>query len=365
MNTCQLYQIVKRKKNSNFIIKSLRKILFFLDKPFYREILKVGDLTKTYNSETKKSLNQFDKRLQEFSYIQLSEFKDFDAISNRLSFIERNLQKYDAEIFKINNHLGPTAQLSLNYEVNTVELPNTSLVINHGLFGNFLLRKTDVVGDSIRSREFWDKHLHDLIIRYSDMDGIAVDAGAYVGFHSCFMAKYFSKVISFEPQQVIYRMLAANLVMNNVENVEIYNAALYDKECHMKIAGQDKQEIVIPKNKDRIDYANLGNAAALTLEIATEGEELIKAYTIDQLELDKVKFIKIDTQGSDINVLLGARETITKYRPVIVFEYEISLSSHHGYAKVDIDKFFRELDYSLLLMRSHEEKQFDFLAIPN
>ena len=43
--------------------------------------------------------------------------------------------------------------------------------------------------------------------------------------------------------------------------------------------------------------------------------------TVDSLALEECDFIKIDTEGSEILVLIGALETIKKYKPIIFFEH--------------------------------------------
>ena len=51
-----------------------------------------------------------------------------------------------------------------------------------------------------------------------------------------------------------------------------------------------------------------------------EGGEVIETTTIDNMNLDKCDLIKIDTEGAEPLVLMGAQETIKKFKPVIIFE---------------------------------------------
>ena len=50
---------------------------------------------------------------------------------------------------------------------------------------------------------------------------------------------------------------------------------------------------------------------------------MVKTKTLDEILKDKtrVDFIKIDTEGNDGKVLMGALKTIEKFQPVIIFEY--------------------------------------------
>ena len=55
------------------------------------------------------------------------------------------------------------------------------------------------------------------------------------------------------------------------------------------------------------------------VQVGPRGEN-IETITIDSLDLDGCDFIKIDVEGFEPLVLLGAEETIRKYKPVILFE---------------------------------------------
>ena len=369
-----------------------RRIHYFISRPFYRKLLGSIEAHARSISKHGTKLATLDGRLGRYKKDLAAQREalggvindyqarhmDFDAILHRLGFIEDRLRQCDSRInetdsrineadSRINevaNLVGPTAKLTLDKRTSELVLPGPALTINHGPYGDFILRDPDVIGDHIRNGGFWDEHLHDLIIRHADPDGLAIDAGAYVGFHSCFLARYFEKVVSFEPQALIFRMLATNLLLNGHENVEIHNSALYDRECLMRVADQAKQEIHVVLKDQQVDYSELPNAGALTFEVSEHGPGAVQAYPLDAMNLEKVKFIKIDTQGSDLKVLLGAKETIRRCRPVIVFEYEHQLSEAHQSPRAEYENFFEEMGYELHLLRSHEDKQFDFCATP-
>ena len=65
---------------------------------------------------------------------------------------------------------------------------------------------------------------------------------------------------------------------------------------------------------------------------------------------DPVLLIKIDTQGTELEVLQSAEKTIEKFRPTILFELEdrYILDSERELAKKTLKEFFEGLDYSLL-----------------
>jgi hypothetical protein len=87
--------------------------------------------------------------------------------------------------------------------------------------------------------------------------------------------------------------------------------------------------------------------------------------TIDQLELEDLAFIKVDTQGSDLHVLKGGRATIQRCRPVIAAEYERELARNHGNTLEEFYSFFDDNDYDVQVLDNRSNgKQIDLLATP-
>ena len=245
-------------------------------------------------------------------------------------------------------------------------LRGSSLTIASGPYGRFLVRHPDVVGDAIIRGEFWDEHLKQAIEAHSDPERVAIDAGAYIGFHSIFLSRHFARVHAFEPQVAAYNLLRANIELNGRRNIEAANIGLYDRACWLRLAPDEVQEISIPRSAEGVEYAEIGNAAALAFVTTEEpATDAVRAVAVDSLALDRVGFIKVDTQGADFRVLQGAEATIRRCRPVIAFEFERDLSGAHGTGWPEIEAFFSALGYSLAEARKTADgKQADYVATP-
>ena len=245
-------------------------------------------------------------------------------------------------------------------------ISGTSLVVSDGPYGRFILRQPDLISDHILNGGFWDAHLKTVIERFGATNRSALDAGAYLGFHSCYMARYFRTVYAFEPQVEIYRMLCSNLLLNNCHNVVAVNGALYEMPGHMRLADSVEQEIPVPTLNGGLDYDHVGNAAAMAFQVSdASNPTAVAAQTVDQLGLADLGFMKVDTQGSDLRVLRGSRQTIERCKPIIVAEYERELAKHHGSTWEGFHAFFREIGYNVQVLREQDEgKQIDLLATP-
>ena len=135
---------------------------------------------------------------------------------------------------------------------------------------------------------------------------VVVDVGAHIGTMTLKMAKLVGpegRVIAYEPQVKIYQELLINLDLNGVDNVCAHFAALGDS--HARIA---------------MDPPMVGNEGGTSMG---KGGNLVELHTLDSHRLESVALIKIDVEGAEDGVLLGAEQTILRHRPVIVIEIRL------------------------------------------
>jgi FkbM family methyltransferase len=68
-----------------------------------------------------------------------------------------------------------------------------------------------------------------------------------------------------------------------------------------------------------------------------------------------VALIKIDVEGAEMLVLEGARQTIRRTKPVVIFEHGVGASDVYGTKPEDVYRYFQSLGYGIFLLE-------DFLA---
>jgi len=136
--------------------------------------------------------------------------------------------------------------------------------------------------------------------------GVFLDIGANVGNHTLFVAKFLNpqKVIAVEPNPVAYRILKCNLALNDVvDRVELHEVGMSDKS--------GRADLITP------EY-NLGGARVVDKPDGSfpivQGDELINDRKVD--------FIKIDTEGLELQVIAGLNKTIERSRPVMFVEVD-------------------------------------------
>lgn len=139
-----------------------------------------------------------------------------------------------------------------------------------------------------------------------------IDVGAQSGLYTLY-AKFLpnSTFYSFEPFKKTYDLLNENIKLNNLQNVHTFNLGL----------SNEKGEIILNTSASHNGLHTCGNNPLRFSDVIPISIEVDK---IDNLFYDKgipVHFIKIDTEGWEINVLRGGLKTIKKYKPYIQLEW--------------------------------------------
>jgi FkbM family methyltransferase len=154
-------------------------------------------------------------------------------------------------------------------------------------------------------------------------DGVvALDCGANVGVHTIDWAKSmhnWGKVIAFEAQEKIYYALAGNIAINNCLNASAYYAAVGSSDSTIKIPVPD---YLTPASFGSLELKQSNNNEFIGQKIDYSDAAMteVRLMRIDSLNLQRVDLIKIDVEGMEIDVLLGAQETIKRCKPIMTIE---------------------------------------------
>lgn len=239
--------------------------------------------------------------------------------------------------------------------------------------GRFLVHPQDLIGRVVIGGREWEPHVARAMEAHARRDRIAVDVGAYVGLHTVRLARLFGHVHAFEPQGEIFRLLGANLALNDcTDAVTLHAQALWDRRCRLRLLPDAVQEVEMRRREGAVDYAEIRNAAALGFEPAEDESRplddgsAVDADTLDSHRLAAVGLLKIDAQGADLRVLRGAEATIRASRPVILFEFEAGLAGRHGDTLDDARRFLEALAYDVEVLAAlrDDQTQADFIALP-
>ncbi len=180
------------------------------------------------------------------------------------------------------------------YEICTVE----------GLGRFFIDNIPDGIKWHLRNGIFWEGGIAQYVTHYTQPDTIAIDLGAHIGIHTLSMARKVGpkgKVIAFEPQNKIFRELFYNMRLNQLPGeVILLHNAVGEEEKWIQMSPAD------PYNEGGTSVGEGGDSAWMV--------------TLDSLNLSNVSFIKMDVESYELQVLRGARKTLLRNKPAIVFE---------------------------------------------
>ena len=161
---------------------------------------------------------------------------------------------------------------------------------------------------------------------------IAVDAGANKGVYTYWLERLSRHVHAYEPNPKMFNVLKRGAG----RKATLHHAALSDRAGEFALR--------IPKTgKGR--YSNQGASLNHDKVGDSYGEVMVETRRLDDENLGKIGFIKIDVEGHEMAVLDGALETIQRDRPTLLIEME---QQHTGRAIEDDIKRVTDLGYRML-----------------
>lgn len=207
-------------------------------------------------------------------------------------------------------------------------------------------------------------------------DAIIIDVGANFGLMSLPFAELApeGKVYAIEPAPYAIAKLKRNLDLNPElsKRIVVINAFVSSKSAE----SSDMKAIASWK----VSLEDAGDVHPLNMGTVkpTEGVGSISIDDLSKKEnFTRLDFIKIDTEGYESDVLWGAVETITEFRPQIIFELGLYSMVERGIDFSFFSNYFEKLNYrlhdsvskTLITLENHKryvpaKATIDIIAIP-
>jgi FkbM family methyltransferase len=170
--------------------------------------------------------------------------------------------------------------------------------------------------------QYWDLDTILKLREYIDPNRNILEIGGHCGT-STIAYSYFvnkgKKIYVYEPQLKLYNLLVHNVNQNNLQDKIIpTNSGVFcfTGKGTMNNIDLDGGGGIVEKRYNeeknlKCNFAGIG--------LGSEGEN-INLTTIDDMKLDDIGYIHCDAQGSENFIFSKALETITRCRPVILYE---------------------------------------------
>jgi FkbM family methyltransferase len=195
-----------------------------------------------------------------------------------------------------------------------------------------------------------ERNLIEWTKQYTSLDLNFVDAGAHMGSYTINLGPLSKNVYSFEPSRTTFYQLCGGIALNNLDNVFAYNVALGESGTF----------------KTLNTYSVDGGGSSLLDSVTNNryggnviGKDLVEVKALDDYKIDNVGFMKIDVEGYEYQVILGARHTIERSRPAILFE-----CWNESWFETDKNKTFdllKSLNYNIVPINQYSNM---FFAAP-
>lgn len=170
-----------------------------------------------------------------------------------------------------------------------------------------------------------------------------LDLGAHIGYYTIFAAELVGaegKVFAFEPEPNNFYLLKKNIEINNYRNVIPVQKAVSDK------TGKGRLYLKEKKTQNRIYDSQ-------------EKDPFIEIETVkldDYIE-EKIDFIKMDIEGSEMGAVRGMVALLKKNQRVkIMTEFYPALIKKSGENPLDLLKLFKKCGFLINKINDEEKK---------
>lgn len=149
--------------------------------------------------------------------------------------------------------------------------------------------------------------------RHTPPGGTCLDVGANLGFFTLMLARHVGprgQVVAVEANPALAQRITTDAARNGFSHVTVI-----EQPIHVRAEPVTFYIASAP-----------GKSSLLAGHVAAPLQTLtLTATTIDAIaqaqHWTRLDVIKLDIEGNDCNALLGARETLARFRPAVVFEY--------------------------------------------
>ncbi|OGN60368.1 MAG: hypothetical protein A3F40_04930 [Chlamydiae bacterium RIFCSPHIGHO2_12_FULL_27_8] len=300
-------------------------------------------LIKTYRSilekfHARKKLNLLFETRKKFTNNEINFYQFLD---------EMNF--YNSILFDYSKYINKT-------DISKIEIEDEKIIF-HTRKDNIkiIFDGTDMRGVPFEKINFfeYEKDELEIINQIIVDDMIILDIGANIGWYSMLFGKKYPKafIYAFEPISELYRYCLENINFNDLKNVNIFNIGLSNFNGKQSLYFSP-ETAALSSNKNIIEYKNM-----------QKEEVVVKTLDsfINEIELDKLDFIKCDVEGAELNVILGALNSIKRFLPVIFIELFHEWSIHYDYHPNQVINIFHELGYLSFIPNNgkiHEVKSY-------
>lgn len=256
----------------------------------------------------------------------------------------------------------PTNQASKTNQASTVSLPNQEQIINLSVklenqtYNLKILINPEeytqkLMVDAFSKGVFYEPEVSQILIKLLKQGDYFIDIGAHIGYFSLWAALLVGeegKVLTCEPEQNNYLKIIKNIGMNNFENIRLLNVAVGDQcKTVQFFINEDNGggHALWDVSKHPFNERSRIHRRSMTVNMITI-DHLFEYY-----QLNKVKLLKIDTEGAEHQVLRGALTVLSQGKiSYIIAEINRFGLEQMGTNEMQLRSFMEAFGYNTYLL---------------
>lgn len=141
--------------------------------------------------------------------------------------------------------------------------------------------------------------------------GVALDVGANIGNHSVFMARYFARVFSVEPNPTALALLRCNLALAGAHNAQVLPVGLADAPGTLEFRQNESGNL----GGSGFAFTGLQAGRAISCSVV-RGDDVLTPELLG----GPLLLVKIDIEGAELAALKGLSGTLVREQPLVLFE---------------------------------------------
>ena len=214
---------------------------------------------------------------------------------------------------------------------------------------------TDSPRLTARQRLTWFAHLWKALTRqhhqelrsqfrpFVPTDGVVLDVGAHAGQFTKLFAAMVPQghVHAFEPGSYALSILRTVKTFRKLSNVTIHACGLGDSSQVKALNVPIKKSGSIGFGLSFIDDSQQTERRAVTEDVAIRRLDEVVA----EHDIRRIDFIKVDIEGSEMRMLVGAREALTRFSPALYIELVNGHLARRGDSIEELTGYLGDLGY--------------------
>lgn len=213
------------------------------------------------------------------------------------------------------------------------------------------LFKNDGISREVMRGNIWKPHLFNLMKTLIKPGNNFLDVGSNFGYYTVLLSKLCginSMIYSIEPNPVLYNRLLNNINLNNLINVIPLKVALGNQTRTINTFNRVNWTIL---------FQNMGMCNMIG------GDCTVQEICGDSLNISKLEFIKINTQGYELFVIEGLETIIKNLQPILFMEIQDNSLKNFNCSRIKLLEKLKSLNYYVFFI--HSQYPADYICVPN